>query len=653
MRFSRIDIKNYRQYKELSFNFSNNGKHDLHIIVADNGIGKTNLLNAITWCLYNEEPHLGSTSNSLTKLNTKVREEHLAAQQPNATVRVTLYAEDGADKLIFQRKMNVKVKSNFEEKSELIIKKINKAMPDARILSGEDAAVFVDRYMPRRLKKYFYFDGEQLDRYFISEKNLDIKQSVHTISQVETLTRVKNNLNNIIKTRRMEAAKHSPDIQGIIGDIDNLDSNIHDLTKAIQNIESEIQKSQSVIKLNTERLSGQPDINKLQNEQRRLLDKKIRLELEEQNAYNELFSFLERMNVSLYFYDYAKKVLAIIKEKRDQNALPPNVDKSMLKAILKDNNKVCPICGQYLTDDAISYIETVLSKIKVSSETSNLLMFICNEMEATIESAKSYKNNKDKKIRVLSNVQKDLEQCGNDLQKVSDDIGGIADANQLKQWYDEIKRHQGILGINQQKIAGKKIALSNETNKMKILEDKRDKAIEQQQELKKINSQIVFLKKAIDIIESVEKEMMDEVRKEMEISTMNYFNDLMWKKGVYNHISLDDDYRLELYHNNGDSCLGSCSAAERSLLALAFTLALHEVSGFDALLFIDTPVARVSGENRQNFANVLKKVSEHKQLIMAFTPDEYSSNISDIFTPIAADMPVRLKMNQTNDITSI
>lgn len=653
MRFTRIDIKNYRQYKSLSINFSNNGKHDLHVIIADNGIGKTNLLNAITWCLYDEEPHLGNKSNSLAILNTKVREEHLAENQPNAKVMVTLYAEDEGDKLIFQRKMNVKVKNNFEEKSEFVIKKTTPAIPDALILSDDDADFFVDRYMPRGLKKYFYFDGEQLDRYFISEKNLDIKQSVHTISQVNTLTRIKGNFGILIHGRQMEAAKKSPDIQNIMNKIDDITKTINDLTVAIQNTENEIKVSKEVIQLNTERLSGQPDINKLQAEQQRLMNKREKLEQDEQNAYSELFSFLEKMKISLYFYDYAKTVLAIIKEKRSQNALPPQVDKIMLRNILKDSSKICPICGQSLTKDAINYIESVLSKIKVSSETSTILMYICNELESTIESAKLYKQEKEKKIQKLGYVQNELEQCKNSLQKVSDEIGGIADANQLKQWYDEIVNQKNILDTNQQKITGKKVELFNEKKQLKELEQQRDVAIAKQKELKVLNSEIAFLNKAAQIIGDVEQEMMDEVRKEMEMCTMNYFNDLMWKKGVYDHISLDDNYRLELFHNNGDSCLGSCSAAERSLLALAFTLALHKVSGFNALLFIDTPVARVSGENRQNFASVLKKVSEHKQLIMAFTPDEYSSNISDIFTPIAAEMPVRLKMNNTNDVTTI
>ena len=130
---------------------------------------------------------------------------------------------------------------------------------------------------------------------------------------------------------------------------------------------------------------------------------------------------------------------------------------------------------------------------------------------------------------------------------------------------------------------------------------------------------------------------MREVREKIRERTMYYFNELIWKKDTYDSIKLDDGYRLDLIHKEGYSCVGSCSAAERSLLALSFTLALHEVSGFNALLFIDTPVARVSDINRENFAKVLSQVSREKQIIMTFAPSEYSDEIKNIFEPVASN----------------
>jgi len=45
---------------------------------------------------------------------------------------------------------------------------------------------------------------------------------------------------------------------------------------------------------------------------------------------------------------------------------------------------------------------------------------------------------------------------------------------------------------------------------------------------------------------------------------------------------------------------------------------------------IDTPVARVTDENRENLGKIFAKVAETKQIILLFTPNEYSKEISKI-----------------------
>ena len=112
------------------------------------------------------------------------------------------------------------------------------------------------------------------------------------------------------------------------------------------------------------------------------------------------------------------------------------------------------------------------------------------------------------------------------------------------------------------------------------------------------------------------------------------FFELMWKKKFQN-VELTESYSASVINEDGFECLGSCSAAERELLVLAFTLALHKESGFDGPLVIDTPIARISGELRVAFAKILRRVSENKQIILFVTEDEYSTNVRDVFEPYA------------------
>lgn len=65
MRFASVKMSNYRQYKSLEFQFPKQGDNDIHAIIASNGVGKTNLLNAINWCLYGKEPHADITETDV------------------------------------------------------------------------------------------------------------------------------------------------------------------------------------------------------------------------------------------------------------------------------------------------------------------------------------------------------------------------------------------------------------------------------------------------------------------------------------------------------------------------------------------------------------------------------------------------------------
>ena len=59
MIFETLRMKNYRQYRNAIISFAAPiGNTNFTIIEGENGEGKSNILNAITWCLYGTEVHL-------------------------------------------------------------------------------------------------------------------------------------------------------------------------------------------------------------------------------------------------------------------------------------------------------------------------------------------------------------------------------------------------------------------------------------------------------------------------------------------------------------------------------------------------------------------------------------------------------------------
>ena len=114
MEIEKIRLENYRQYRDETINFLYEDKDKrFTVIQGAMGTGKTNLLNAITWCLYGRELHIDTKYKGLPIINTIT----LNQMEPGQTyeVKVELHLRDEQKKkTIFSRSLSsVRVSSNF------------------------------------------------------------------------------------------------------------------------------------------------------------------------------------------------------------------------------------------------------------------------------------------------------------------------------------------------------------------------------------------------------------------------------------------------------------------------------------------------------------------------------------------------------------
>lgn len=646
MRITNIDITNYRQYHSLSFAFPASKSSDIHVIIAQNGVGKTNLLNAITWCLYGKEPHLGDDKEDLglPKLNLTAIKEARAAGKDTEYVEVAIRAQDGDEYITYKRRLPVRVTpSIFEEiAKEKFTVTVATSAGDPKVHDDKDETRhLVDKYMPEKIREYFYFDGEQLNNYFISTRKGKVKEAIFSISQVDIVNLIYKRIGDIIGDKQKEAASKAPDIKRIKDALDETDGLIMSAEKKIKDHEEQIAKSDRIIKENTEYLQGEENLPDLEKQYQDLRSAQKSLEDEKKDLMESMFSFVREMKTTLTFYTPAKKTLCIIAQKEADKALPPNIDKALLFKALKDHT--CSICNQTLSKHNEDFIKHLIDSFQVSSSTSHLLMGIRSELERIVKAAETYPSRKKSLSEKYQRIEKQLNEVETQLGDVDKRINRISDKEEVKRRHTERQENEEIRKINIEKLGVAKDQLTKAQEEKEKLNKELEKALAKDAECSRIRQLIGFATKGRSVIGSVEEGMMNEVRVKMEERTTYYFMQLIWKKNTYDRIVLNKEFQLDLVHKDGYSCVGTCSAAERCLLALSFTLALHEVSGFNSLLFIDTPVARVSDINRVNFANVLCEVSKNKQIIMTFSPDEYSPEIKKIFDP-AARTHVELSM---------
>ena len=98
MKLRSLKVENFRRfYGEQEIHFSTDDKKTFTIIHAENGTGKSNLLNAMNWCLF-DECVLG-TSDPENIINST----HQIEQKKSSFCRVKLVVEEEGRVLTFNR----------------------------------------------------------------------------------------------------------------------------------------------------------------------------------------------------------------------------------------------------------------------------------------------------------------------------------------------------------------------------------------------------------------------------------------------------------------------------------------------------------------------------------------------------------------------
>lgn len=636
MRFSAIKISNYRQYENVTFEFEKTTKNDIHIVVASNGVGKTNLLNAINWCLYGDEPHTSGTVNSistqsdrLSLCNLEAIEKAKQDAEQFCDVVVAIEMIDGSEKYEFTRTASISVATYLQVGKDAFNVKRIMSSGDTQFSEGEGADEIVNRYLPKKIREYFYFDGEQLLNYFDpdSSKVSHIRDSIYEIAQVNVISEVEKHLFDFVKKYQKQLSQLSPSLEAKAKALNDISDKIESKKKEITQLEEQVSNSEQAIAQMDNIINGTEktvEDNKRYNKNNEEI---ARYEEKLKKAKKELVLFVRKYSILLFLYNTNKRTETYILNRAEDGTLVPDINIDVIKESLEEHK--CRICGSDLNESAEDYLQSLVDKF-MSNASIQKLTEIKNDVHRGLDIA-AYEEEKNKIFDMISEYQEKIEELISENDELYKRISTVSAIEEIEMAMNQKRSNEELIKINSQKIGSYQTQCEG-MEKEKIEAQKAyDQAVADNEECDDLKRHHDFVMDAKGIVSNVKDEIVGDVKLKMQKLTMEIFEELLWKKETYGRIELDDNFHLKLFHKKtGLSCLHSCSAAEKELLALAFTIAIHEVSGYDNLLFIDTPVGRVSDINRENFAKVLLNVSEKKQIILAFTPSEFSDEIHSV-----------------------
>jgi len=638
MRIDYIKFKNYRQHVDTTLQFTDKKDESFTVIIGTTGAGKTNILNAVTWCLYGVEYNIRDKDRGLDLVNTFIFEQLNEGDPIEVSIEIQMIDND-KEKIIFKRSLKyVKTNgnpiplrdysSNAEDGSTFtMMRQIGRD-----IMPIPDPEYILNRLIPQSIEEYFFFDGERLDDYFKKTTRKDIKDSVLKISQIGVFENLVTHMDNRKREFSRKYKNMSSKAKSIRSELEVWKRSRIRESEELEKLKAGLGEAERRFDEISEELLNYPDIDVANIEQERIkLEKRIEIQTDlKEKIESEKFNFLIENSTPIFLYDALENFAEIIKNREETGSIPPEYRKPFLLKLLSD--KEC-ICGNNLKKgtDAREKIQKLLDEYDEIGELSRLLIRLEGNIFTLLQNIEKFEDKRESHNEKIRSINSQIESDNIELLKITDKMDGINKDEVLRlnmlrdEWLDKIQSLSSDIGRKEHEIEGY-------DKQIKKLESDYQKELKKDERSKELANIREFCDKVLDTANNIKNDILIEIKNELEEKTREQFFSLIWKKEDYKDVTIDDNYNVSVIHSSGREGIGTLSAGEGITLALSFMAALNSVSGFDVPIIIDTPLGRIDQEPREKIAANLPDFLPEKQVTMLVTTVEYTDSIKELLS---------------------
>lgn len=330
MKISRIRLDNFRQfYGKQELELATGKRKNVTLIHAENGFGKTTILNAVLWALFRQ----------VTK----------KFEQPDKIVNFEA-ADGGANTASVDVEFNFKEKDyrvtryfdqtqTGRDKTKLAAYRIDRGI--SKILDAPES--FVASVVPPEMAKYFFFDGE----------------AAESFSSATNLNEIGEAIRNILGCALADTATHdlkelTKQIDKAIGQVpgnDRLTEIENDLQKVTEEEESYVElKKQLEGEISTYTVQRDQILEKLRKaegakqiqENRENLQRELRqVEADIVTVQQDIIRWIGQRGVQVVCRKLAQETLDFIDEASLKGRIPSPYNEEFVKGLLNDGTCIC------------------------------------------------------------------------------------------------------------------------------------------------------------------------------------------------------------------------------------------------------------------------------------------------------------------------
>ena len=415
MKIKKIELENFRGWRgKHTIEFSTDPKRPVTLILAENGTGKSNILEAIMWCLHGEMPVQAKRKNEKICGYALKKNPHA-----RAVVRLTIEDDRSSERTGNSNPIYLitrELKKN-DEKPEATVYELIKGTTKPK--SYSKPRLLIEKLLPLRLVKFFLFSGEGIEDLFEDETEELLKQSIEHMQGLTFARGAVDDLSKYVSDLTLSIGKQTnanAKAKTASKKLEDLIKLNEKLNAKLNKLKDEKSKSDARIKdildeISTSGEDKRKSLTKNLEEKEKNINSKT---LHKQSKEKEQSRLLEH-GLSVFIFDKKQELNDFISAKRKEDKMPPPGNKDVINNIL-DGDRIC-ICGRKIEE--CSKEETFLLNLKETSGSTEI-----TENAKLVTSLLDTVNSKNKRFR------EDYAECENEINNANNEIDNELDLRQ-------------------------------------------------------------------------------------------------------------------------------------------------------------------------------------------------------------------------------
>ena len=632
MKLTSIKVCNFRSFygttPEILLACGDNS--NTTIIHGNNGSGKTSLLNAFTWVLYEK------FSAAFASIEQLVNKRAIAQAKLGEAVECWVEVSWEHDNKRYRAKRMCRVYKNASDieagRSDLFM--YVGAEDGSWYIPPQQPDEIINQILPSSLHQYFFFDGERIEQIVRADKKAEIAEATKMLLGVEVLNRAIKHLGEAKKTLESElAAIGDSEIKQLLRQQEKIANESDRIVNRQREIERELEYQETIKKETSNRLRELSAAKELQ-ERRQELERQKKVNQDNLKQSKEaLKRAISTRGYTVLLSETTAQFRAIVNDLKQRGELTAGVSREFINDLLTQQRCICG-AELHLGSFGCESVKNLMDRASSSAveETAIRMSAQVDEIDKQAPAFWSEVDREQARIQqlrqIISELEAELDNIQERLRKdPSEEIRNIQ--KRLEEIEAKIRDLTLEQGANIQQIANLKAeveGLDKQIAKQKINEEKQALA----------QRRIIAAGDAIERLTEVRSRQEKQFRLQLEKRVQEIFREISFTPYIP---KISEKYELTLVENTvGLEMPVAASTGENQILSLSFIgsiidrvrewsekkmLMVPDSSTFPIVM--DSPFGSLDEIYRRQIAKTIPKLAS--QLVVLVTKTQWRGEV--------------------------